>query len=155
VKNLQGGQNTMDLLKTPKPVEIVLGNTGITSSTKEVVEHVRKNREADRRKYDRIFSEYSEIVASAKGALTRGDMRAVGALMDRNHALLQEMTVSCDELDILVGLAREEGAWGAKLTGTGRGGLMIALTPGKGLQDKVADALESEGYTAYRTMIGV
>ena len=155
VKNLHGGPNTMDLLKIPKPVEIVLGNTGLTSSTKEVVESVQREREADPKMYERIISDYLRIATSAKTALLSGDMTKVGALMDENHQLLQDMTVSCDELDLLVGIAREEGAFGAKMTGTGRGGLMLALTPGEKLQKKVAEAIESAGYTAYRTRIGV
>jgi len=155
LKNLQGGSNTMDLLKIPKPVEIVLGNTGLTSSTKEVVESVKRKREADPKRYERIISDYLQIVTSAKTALLSGDMTKVGALMDENHKLLQDMTVSCEELDLLVGIAREEGAFGAKMTGTGRGGLMVALTPGERLQKKVAEAIESAGYTAYMTRIGV
>ncbi|MFH1055992.1 MAG: mevalonate kinase [Candidatus Altiarchaeota archaeon] len=155
VKSLQGGRNTMDRLRMPNPVEIVLGNTGLTSSTKEVVEDVKKNKEAHLKEYEKIFSEYTEIVNLAKKALTGGDIKNVGELMDRNHKLLQDITVSCEELDLLVGIARQEGAYGAKLTGTGRGGLMVALTPGKKLQDKVASAIESEGYIAYKTRIGV
>jgi len=155
VKNLQGGANTMDLIRMPKPVEIVLGNTGLTSSTKEVVEAVRRNRERDPKAYERIFAQYQETVVSARSAITKGELKTVGRLMDANHRLLEEMTVSCDELDLLVGVAREEGAYGAKLTGTGRGGLMVALTPGKALQDKVADAIQTEGYVAYKTTIGV
>ncbi len=155
VKDLHGGANTMDLIRLPKPVEIVLGNTGLTSSTKDVVEAVRKNREQDPKAYESIFAKYHETVVSARSAVTKGELKAVGKLMDANHRLLQEMRVSCDELDLLVGVAREEGAYGAKMTGTGRGGLMVALTPGKALQDKVADAIQSEGYTAYKTMRGV
>jgi mevalonate kinase len=154
-KNQEGGANTMDLMKMKKPVEIVLGNTGITSSTKEVVEAVRKNMEADRGKYVQIFKDYSALAIEAKKALIGGSLIRVGELMNQNHSILQEMTVSCDELDLLVGVAREEGALGAKLTGTGKGGLMLALTPGRALQDKVADAIEAEGFTAYKTEIGV
>jgi len=155
VKNLSGGKNTMDLLKMPKPVEIVLGNTGLTSSTKEVVEDVKKDREAHKNKYDRIFTEYIHIADSAKAALLKGDMKSVGRLMDQNHGLLNEMNLSCDELELLVETARDHGAPGAKLTGTGRGGLMIALTPGKALQEKVAKAIEKEGFETFRTRIGV
>jgi mevalonate kinase len=155
VKNVAGGENTIELLKMPKPVEVVLGNTGLTSSTKQVVADVRANREADRNRYDTLFEQYLEVVKKARKALVDGELSDVGRFMDRNHELLQEITVSCDELDLLVGIAREEGAYGAKMTGTGRGGLMVALTPGKTLQDKVATAIESEGFTAYKTQIGV
>jgi mevalonate kinase len=54
----------------------------------------------------------------------------------------------------LVGVARQAGAWGAKLTGTGRGGNMIALTPGRDLQRNVLGALRQRGYEVWQTTIG-
>ena len=75
--------------------------------------------------------------------------------MDRNHKLLQAIEVSNDELDRLVGIARDNGALGAKLTGGGLGGYMVALTPDADVQEKVASAIEEAGYEALRTTIGV
>ena len=62
--------------------------------------------------------------------------------MNKNHTLCQKLTDSCKELDDLVDAARTAGACGAKMSGTGRGGLMIAMTPGKECQDKVTTAAE-------------
>ena len=62
--------------------------------------------------------------------------------MNKNHELLQELTVSCEELDNLVNVARENGALGAKMTGTGRGGNMIALAPDEATAKQIAEALE-------------
>ena len=75
-------------------------------------------------------------------ALDAGDMAALGKLLDENHALCQELTVSCKELDEMVLAARAAGAVGAKMSGTGRGGLMLALTPTPEAQAAVAKALE-------------
>jgi mevalonate kinase len=75
--------------------------------------------------------------------------------MDENHRLLQEIEVSCKELDYLVDLARKQGAFGAKMTGGGGGGCMLALTPGKDLQEAVAAAMEDEGFKVLRTKIGI
>ncbi len=75
--------------------------------------------------------------------------------MNENHRLLQEIEVSCKELDYLVNLAREQGAFGAKLTGGGGGGCMAALTPRKELQEAVATAMEKEGFKVLRTKIGI
>ena len=61
--------------------------------------------------------------------------------MNENHTLCQELTVSCKELDDLVLAARAAGAVGAKMSGTGRGGLMLALTPTDECQAAVAAAL--------------
>ena len=62
--------------------------------------------------------------------------------MNKNHELLQELTVSCEELDNLVKVARENGAIGAKMTGTGRGGNMIALAPDEATAKQIAESLE-------------
>lgn len=155
VKNLEGGSNTFENIKMPEPVEIVLGNTGLTASTKKVVGDVRQEKEGNPEKFAEIFKEYGEIVNSARDVLISGDLKKVGELMNRNHSLLQEITVSCDQSDEIVGIARDSGALGSKLTGTGRGGLVQALTPGKELQDAVAAAIEDAGYAAYKTTIGV
>jgi len=65
--------------------------------------------------------------------------------LNENHTLCQKLTVSCKELDDLVAAAREAGAVGAKMSGTGRGGLMLALTPSVELQSKVEAALKKAG----------
>ncbi|MHA1167059.1 MAG: mevalonate kinase [Candidatus Hodarchaeales archaeon] len=155
VRNLEGGPNTMDRLSIKKPVELVIANTGITSSTSEVVADVRKDKESNPEKYERIFSDYSDLVNSAKKAFDEYDLKKIGELMNRNQELLQEITVSGEKNEMLVKAALEAGAYGAKLTGTGRGGNIIALTPGKELQEKVAGALEKLGMGhIYRTTIG-
>jgi mevalonate kinase len=153
-KNMEGGENTVELINLKEPVKIVLGNTGRSAVTKEVVEDVRQAREKDPEKFKRIFNDYVNLVNEARKVLEAGDLESVGKLMDRNHELLSEMGVSCEELDHLVDVARKNGAIGAKMTGTGRGGYVIALTPGRELQEKVATAIEREGFKALRTQIG-
>ena len=137
-----------------RPVEIVMGNTGLVANTEAAVAGVRERRQRDPARYERIFREAEELAYIARKALLDYDLRAVGRLMDRNHELLQAIEVSCKELDFLVELARENGAYGAKMTGGGLGGNMVALTPGKDLQDKVARAIKREGFEALMTRIG-
>jgi mevalonate kinase len=144
----------MDLLKIKKPVEIVLCNSGLTALTKEVVGDVKKLKDAQPEKINAIFNEYEKLEEEAKKALQKYDLKKVGELMNQNHSLLQQLTVSCKELDEIVTTARNAGAFGAKLTGTGRGGLAIVLTPGKELQEKVAKAIEAKGYETVKTVIG-
>jgi mevalonate kinase len=106
-------------------------------------------------KYARLFDEAAQLVEDAQKQLEEFDLERVGALMNRNHELLQQIGVSCNELDTLVNLARDVGALGAKMTGTGRGGYMLALTPGMGLQQRVAAEIEKKGFQALRTTIGI
>ncbi len=153
-KNLTGGENKMEVLKVKKPIEIVLGNSGLTALTKEVVGDVKKLKETQPDKINPIFKEYEKLEEEAVKAIKNYDLKKLGELMNKNHELLKKLTVSCKELNELVKTSLDAGAFGAKLTGTGRGGLMIALTPGKELQEKVAKAIKAKGYEATKTVIG-
>jgi mevalonate kinase len=109
------------------PFLLAVADTGIESSTKEVVGDLRCRYQADPARYSPLFDRVGEIVVAARPAIEHGDQATLGRLMDENHGLLQELGVSCPELDRLVGAAREGGALGAKLSGAGWGGNMIAL----------------------------
>ena len=118
---------TIEIFKVGTPFTIVIGDTGISAPTKESVGDVRKLWEADKPKWENIFDKVGEITEEARKNIENGKWELLGELMDQNHALLQEMTVSSPELDRLVSTARSAGALGAKLSGGGRGGNMIAL----------------------------
>jgi len=154
VKNLDGGKNIMEVLQSPKKMPLVIANSGITASTTEVVADVRRLKEADTEKFVKIFSNYEDLSKKAKSALLKGDDISIGNLMNQNHKLLQEITVSGDINDKLVEVAINNGALGAKITGTGRGGLVIALAENDEVQNNIADAIEKKGYDAWKTMIG-
>ncbi len=154
-KNMEGGPNFIEKITVKEPIEIVIANTGITQSTKEVVGDLRKAKESDPEKYERIFKMYGKIFEEGKKALEDHDLQKLGELMDENQAILKQSTISCDEIDKIVKTAKENGAFGAKLTGTGRGGNVVALTPGKDLQNRVAEAIEKEGFMTLKTRIGV
>jgi mevalonate kinase len=154
VKNLGAGKNTMELLQSPRKMLIVLANTGITASTTEVVADVRRLKEENPEKTGKIFSKYKKLAEEAKKALLKGDIATIGKLMNQNHKMLQQITVSGEINDELVKIALKNGAIGAKLTGTGRGGLVIGLAENQDIQEKVANAIEKKGYSAWRTTIG-
>jgi mevalonate kinase len=154
VRNLGAGKNTMDLLQSPRKMLIVIANSGITASTTEVVADVRRLREENPEKIEKIFGEYKKLVEAAKKALLEGDIATIGNLMYQNHKMLQQITVSGEINDELVEIALENGAVGAKLTGTGRGGLVIGLAENEDIQEKIVDVIEEKGYSAWRTTIG-
>jgi mevalonate kinase len=154
VKNLSGGKNTMNLLQSPKKMPLVIANSRITASTTEVVADVRRLKEENPEKFEKIFNKYKDIAYKAKKALIEGDITTVGNLMNQNHKLLQKITVSGEINDKLVDIALRNGAIGAKMTGTGRGGLVIALAKNEEIQENIAKIIEKEGYDAWRTMIG-
>ena len=110
-----------------KPLLLAIGDTGIESSTREVVGDLRQRAAADPERYEALFDQVAEVTRAARTALELGQQEATGRLMDENHALLQELGVSCPALDQLVIAAREGGALGAKLSGAGWGGNVVAL----------------------------
>jgi len=143
---LKDGKQNFERIKTPQPFEIVLCNSGITANTAALDEFI----EAQKKDNAELFKSRLQTIVSQgagmKKALEAGDLANVGRIMTENHKLLVDMDMSHEILDYLCKLALENGALGAKVTGGGRGGYMIALTPGKELQDKVASAFAKEGY---------
>jgi len=154
-KNLTGGSASVEKLSIRKPVEIVIGSTGKVANTKAMVTGVAERKNKHPEKYNQIFKQAENLTYVGRKALEGYDLEKVGELMNENHRLLQEIEVSSSELDLLVDISRKNSAFGAKLTGGGGGGCMVALTPGKELQEKVAVVIEKEGYEALRTKIGV
>lgn len=154
VKNLSGGKNTMDLLQSPRKMLLVIANSGITASTTEVVADVRRLKEENPEKFENFFSQYKKLAEEAKKTLLEGNIVAIGNLMNKNHKLLQQITVSGEINDQLVEIALKNGAIGAKMTGTGRGGLVICLAENEDIQEKIVNAIEKIGYNAWKTTIG-
>lgn len=154
-KNTSGGPDNVERLSIRKPVEIVIGSTGKVANTKAMVAGVAERKNKNPTKYGEIFKQAEKLAFAGRKALENHDLKKVGELMNENHSLLQEIEVSSKELDLLVNIARENGAFGAKLTGGGGGGCMVALTSGRELQEKVASAIEKEGFEVLRTKIGV
>jgi mevalonate kinase len=135
---------TIETLRLGKPFTIVIGDTGLRAPTKESVGDVRKLWEADNPKWESLFDQVAEVARTARELIETGNTDQLGKIMDQNHALLQEMTVSSPELDILVTAARQAGALGAKMSGGGRGGNMIALVY-PALADEVSRSLQEAG----------
>lgn len=115
-------------LRIAQALTFVVAFSGESGSTSSVVMDLAARREADPERYAQIFEGIAAQVAVMERALAEGDLVALGLAMTENHRLLQDLDVSNATLDRLVTAAHEAGALGAKLTGAGRGGCMIALT---------------------------
>lgn len=140
----------IETFKVGKPFTIVIGDTGVPAPTKESVGDVRSLWNRDQTNVETLFNEIAQISLIARRSIESGQPDALGELMDQNHELLQQLTVSSSELDSLVEAARSAGALGAKLSGGGRGGNMIALVQ-KEKAESVSNALLSAG--AKRTIV--
>ncbi len=150
---LHDGTKHFETLKLNGPVEVVMGNSGITANTAKLKGFLEAQRAEDPALFDGRLETVRSQVHSLREALESGDLERVGAIMSENHKLLIEMGLSHPKLIELCDLAVSLGAYGAKVTGGGRGGYMVALTPGKELQDRVAEAFEKRGISTIRGFI--
>jgi mevalonate kinase len=148
------GEQHFEKIKTPKPFEIVLANSGVTVNTAALDEFIDQQKNGDPPLFRSRLKTITDQAHEMKKALEAGDLENVGKIMTSNHKLLIDMGMSHETLDYLCKLALEKGALGAKVTGGGRGGYMVSLTPGKKLQDQVASAFEQGGYKVIRATIG-
>ncbi len=127
---------------------IVIAFSGATGMTIEQVAAVRARREKNTAHYDAIFDEIDALSRAGAQALASADYAQLGSLMNICHGLLNAIEVSTPELENMVSIARAGGATGAKLTGAGGGGSIVAICPGT--QDAVEAALVSAGFKTMR-----
>ena len=143
---LKNGQQNFEQINPPKSFEILLANSGITANTAALDEFIERQKKENPGLFGTRLKTIVSQGSDMKMALEAGDLDMVGKIMTENHKLLIDMEMSHEILDYLCNLALENGALGAKVTGGGRGGYMVALTPGKELQDTVASVFEKDGY---------
>ena len=131
----------IELAESP-PIVIACGHSG--GRTIEQVAGVRARREANLQRYERIFDEIDDISRQGADALIASDFTQLGSLMNICHGLLNAIEVSTPELESMISIARASGAAGAKLTGAGGGGSIVAVCPGA--EDAVEAALAAAGF---------
>ena len=141
----------LEPLNIPKPIPAVVAMTGMEGLTAKTVGRVRDAWRVNPKLYERIFDEIDGIVLRGIEAIQEQDVARLGELMNVCHGLLNALQVSTPELERLVALAREHGALGAKLTGGGGGGSIIAISHDA---DALAQAIRGEGYQAFPISIG-
>lgn len=135
-------------------VRLVAGYSGSSSSTKEMVASVARQYEREPERVGKLFDAIASIVMNGKLALEQGDMQGLGQLMTLNHKLLNALMLSTSELEEMVAAANEAGALGAKVTGAGGGGCMIALVASDAQRDAVKAALQKLNRPVYDVETG-
>ena len=148
-------KNIIERLEIPEPVRVVLIDTGIINDTAELIAKVRKQKNENSGEFEKIFSEYSELALKARKAVEKCDWEKAGKLMDKNQELLRRIGVSSSVLEKIIEAGLEAGALGAKLTGAGVGGNVIALTPEKELQENVVKECGKLGFKTFKVKAGI
>jgi mevalonate kinase len=109
------------------PFQLLIGDTGVPSPTRLAVAGVRRLWEREHALCESTFEAIGRLADQGRRAIEDGHIDGLGPLLDRNQEYLRRLEVSSPELEALIGAAKAAGAKGAKLSGAGRGGNMIAL----------------------------
>jgi mevalonate kinase len=133
------------------PLELVICLAGPPASTKQMVEDVRRLGERRPDLLAKSLSGIESLVKNARLCIEAGDLRGLGQLMNLNQMLLSGLFLSTPEIERACGVARDAGALGAKLTGAGGGGAVIALC--EGAPQPVEQALRDAGFTVFRSQV--
>lgn len=147
-----GDPPMVEPLNITTPIPAVIGMTGYEGLTAKTVGRVRKAWKQDPKLYERLFDQIDALTLRGVQAIQDNDIALLGELMNVCHGLLNALQVSTPELEKLVDICRENGALGAKLTGGGGGGSIIAVCEGD--TEPVVSAIRSAGFQAVPISLG-
>ena len=147
-------EKSFEHIEVDRPFRIVLANSGVTADTSTLDDFVLGLKADDPELFAKRCRTITEQSIAMREALENYDLETVGGLMTANHEILIDMGLSHERLVDLCDRAIAMGALGAKLTGGGRGGYMLALTPEEEVQQLVASTFEEDGYAVIRAEIG-
>jgi mevalonate kinase len=139
-------------IKSKKNLNFIIINTGVVHSTKELVSSVKRFKYNERSLFKKLSSCAEDICQNALSAISRGDDKKLGELMNENHMLLQQLGVSNKEIDCMINICIKNGASGAKITGAGGGGSIIALVPND-YKTKIISEIKRNGYESISAKI--
>ncbi len=137
-----------------EPFDLLIASSGIAASTKEAIAEVHRQWTKAPDFYNTIFDCIGSIARAARSAVESGQLQTLGKLLNENHRLLQKIGVSLPELDHLTQAALEAGAFGAKLTGSGQGGNIIALVTAAQVADVKPALIEAGAAQVWHTQVG-
>ncbi|MGB5809054.1 MAG: hypothetical protein WBG86_00915, partial [Polyangiales bacterium] len=138
----------LEALNANKPLHLAIGYSGQSPSTKDMVNSVARQLAEDRTRVEKAFEGIEVLVRNAKFAIQAGDLVALGQLLDLNHTILSSLMLCTTKLDAMCQAARAAGALGAKMTGGGGGGCMIALAPKREEALRICEVLGDDAFVA-------
>jgi mevalonate kinase len=145
--------HALESVRVRGTMHLVVGSTGLASSTKSMVEAVARQRARRPEIVEKSFEGIHALVSNARLAIEAGDRFALGRLMGLNQMLLGGLFVSTPEIERMCALARDAGAFGAKLTGAGGGGSVVALVPSAAIGEVVLAAWRADGFDGFAACV--
>jgi hydroxymethylglutaryl-CoA reductase len=146
----KGEKTLKERLQIKEPLNLVLAFSKSEGLTAKTVAHVRKQWKSNQEMYEGVFDDIDAIVLNGIQAIQDNDLKQLGELMNFNQGLLNTLQVSTPELERMIHVARDAGAFGAKLTGGGGGGAMIAVSDNP---EEITEAFDNEGFQSIRFSI--
>ena len=144
---------SFDLLRIPEEISLIILNTNILRVSKDLVEKVRKFKMNNEEICLKIFGAINLVTEDMIKALNVTDLRKIGELMNINQGLLHSINVSHKEIAHLIWETRDLGAIGAKLTGAGGGGCVIAIAEDKAKAKHICKELKKTGREVIETYL--
>jgi mevalonate kinase len=135
------------------PLALVIASTGVRHYTGDLVAGVKTFKDRNESLFKNLAKQAADICAQAQRAIASGRRDRLGALMNENQAILRQIGVSHYKVDDLIDICSKAGALGAKITGAGGGGAVIALAASREDGAKIAARAKAAGYESFEVEI--
>jgi mevalonate kinase len=140
-------------IETKGSLSLVVASTGIKHYTSDLVSGVKRFRDKNKTLFESLTKQASEICLQAWTAIESGECDRIGELMNENQIILRQIGVSHHKAQDIIDICSKAGAIGAKITGAGGGGAIIALAPGTRESTKIASKVKAAGYQSFEVEI--
>ena len=148
-----GKSKSFKKIETKESLSLVVASTGIKHSTSELVAGVKRFKDTNRTLFESLSKQASDICLQACNAIESGKYDKIGELMNQNQIILQQIGISHHKVHDIIDICRKAGAIGAKMTGAGGGGAVIALAASKQESTKIASHIKAAGYQSFEVEI--
>jgi mevalonate kinase len=148
-----GKSKSFKNIETKESLSLVVASTGIKHSTSELVAGVKRFKDTNRTLFESLSKQASDVCLQACIAIESGKSDKIGELMNENQIILQQIGISHHKVRDVIDICSKAGAIGAKMTGAGGGGAVIALAPSKQESTKIASHIRAAGYQSFEVEI--
>lgn len=148
-----GKSKSFKKIETKETLSLVVASTGIKHSTSELVAGVKRFKNTNRTLFESLSKQASDICLQACAAIESGKCDKIGELMNQNQIILQQIGISHHKVRDIIDICSKAGAIGAKMTGAGGGGAVIALAASKQESTKIASHIKAAGYQSFEVEI--
>ncbi|HEX6253431.1 MAG TPA: mevalonate kinase [Nitrososphaera sp.] len=148
-----GKSKSFKNIETKGSLSLVVASTGIKHSTSDLVAGVKRFKDTNRILFESLSKQASGICLQACTAIESGKCDKIGELMNENQIILEQIGISHHKVRDIIDICSKAGAIGAKITGAGGGGAVIALAASKQESTKIASHVKAAGYQSFEVEI--